>query len=167
MKKIVFSLFTALLATGCYNPTNGQKETPTIQKIGQIDAVSRYVPDRVDTLIAMATAFAMQESKLDENAVSPSGRYVGCLQISKIMVAEANRICRAKIFWCDKYFDDRKDRQGSFAIFMTVMEYHNPTLDIDKAVDIWNPKCPQSYRRNVKNNYAKLLKTCEENNYFD
>ena len=113
---------------------------------------------RMDTLRAMATAFAIQETKCTERAVSPCGKYVGCLQISKIMVREANRILKQDVFT----YDDRYLKQDSFRVFITVMDYRNPELDIDKAVDIWNINCPAEYRNNVKNNYKDLLTNLQQ-----
>lgn len=105
---------------------------------------------REDTIVALATAFVAQESNYNSTAVSPCGQWVGCLQLSEIMVREANRIVGFECF----YPEDRYDRQGSYAIFKIVQEYHNPNLKIDRAIDIWNPKCPASYRNNVKKYFA-------------
>jgi len=118
---------------------------------------------REDTIRAMAMAFAMQESKCTEMAVSPCGKYVGCLQISEIMVREANRVQNKEQFT----YDDRYKKMDSFKMFYVVMEYHNPELDIDKAVNIWNVNCPDVYRNNVKNNYTNLLNNLQkEKSYF-
>ena len=117
---------------------------------------------REDTLRVMAMAFAMQESKCTEMAVSPCGKYVGCLQISEIMTREANRVQNKEQFT----YDDRYKKMGSFKIFYVVMEYHNPELNIDCAVDIWNVNCPDVYRNNVKANYNLLLKDITRANYF-
>lgn len=123
------------------------------------DTVTLVIPRRYDSIDAMAEAFAIQESRKTESAVSPCGKYVGALQIGKSMVAEANRLCGVDMFWANDEWDDRKDWQGSLAIFTVIMDYRNPTLDIDKAVDIWNPNCPIIYRDNVKYYYDSILKT--------
>ena len=115
-----------------------------------------------DTLKVMATAFAMQESKCTEKAVSSCGKYVGCLQISKIMTREANRLQKEK-----KYtYDDRYDKQLSLEIFSIIMKYHNEQLDINRAIDIWNRNCPDTYRDNVIENYNRLLQEFTTENYF-
>ena len=153
--KIIFSLFTALLFVGCCNSPQEQKETLTVAKNGQIEPILT----REDTINAMAWAFARQESNFNHTAVSPCGRWVGCLQISKICVAEANRIVGFKCFFdgSEGYIDDRLDRQGSYAIFKIIQEHHNPDLNLDKAIDIWNRKCPDSYRNNIKNNFVQSV----------
>lgn len=129
-----------------------------------IDTVSEVQMSHDDTINAMALAFAKKESNFNHKAVSPCGQWVGCLQLSEIMVREANRIVG---FDCFDY-NDRYDRQGSFAIFKIVQEYHNPNLEIDKAIDLWNPRCGQDYRGAIKKyfdynlqNYSKL------NNYYE
>lgn len=62
------------------------------------------------------------------------------------MVREANRIVGFDYF----NYNDRYDRQGSYAIFKIVQERHNPNLEIDKAIDVWNPGCGSDYRDSVK-----------------
>ena len=89
--------------------------------------------------------------------------------ISRIMVAEANRICTVELFYSDtnKFCDDRLDRQGSLAIFRTVMDYHNPSYNVDKAVDIWNHRATRSYRSNIKRYFQQALEDESLRAYFD
>lgn len=172
MKKVIFAAFTALLVLSVYLLTETKNETPTDPIPCVSDTIcdtSQYVPCMADTICALAYAFAMQESELNEHAISPCGKYVGCMQISRIMVAEANRICTVELFYSDtnKFCDDRLDRQGSLAIFRTVMDYHNPTYDVDKAVDIWNKGASHSYRNNVKKYFRQALEDDSLRAYFD
>ena len=148
MKKMIFAAFAALLTVGCGNPAETEKETIT-------DTFTKETRDRIDTIFAMADAFAMQESRMTEDAVSPCGKYVGCLQISEIMVREANRVLGEGLY----SYSDRYDAGCSYGMFKAVMEHHNPTLNIDKAVDIWNKKATETYRENVKNYYTTILET--------
>lgn len=150
MSKMIFAAFAALLMVGCGNSTETKKE-PITDTFPQ----ETKTKDRIDTIFAMADAFAMQESRMTENAVSPCGKYVGCLQISEIMVREANRVLGEKLY----SYSDRYDAGCSYGMFKAVMEYHNPTLNIEKAVDIWNEKAPKAYRENVKNYYTTILET--------
>lgn len=106
-----------------------------------------------DTLFAMAEAFANVESRYNPKAVSPCGKYVGYLQIGRICVDEANRILGEKRY----VYDDRYEREHSLAIFNIVQQHHNPTLDIDRAVDIWNKRCQKAYRDSVKAHYSYNL----------
>lgn len=128
-----------------------------------IDTVDVARLSREDTINAMALAFAQQESQFNHTAVSPCGRWVGCLQLSKIMVREANRIVG---FDCFNY-DDRYDRQGSYAIFKIVQERHNPNLEIDRAIDVWNPGCGSDYRGSVKKYFRyNLMNYNSLENYY-
>lgn len=148
--KFIFAAFAALLTVGCSNSTESRKETIT-----DTFPQAPRAKERIDTIFAMADAFAMQESRMIEDAVSPCGKYVGCLQISEIMVREANRVLGEELY----SYSDRYDAGCSYGMFKAVMEHHNPTLNIDKAVDIWNEKATETYRENVKNHYATILET--------
>ena len=129
-----------------------------------IDTVDVARMSREDTINAMALAFAQQESQFNHTAVSPCGRWVGCLQLSEIMVREANRIVG---FDCFNY-DDRYDRQGSYAIFKIVQEHHNPNLEIDRAIDLWNPGCGSDYRGSVKKYFKyNLMNYNTLKNYYE
>ena len=172
MKKVIFAAFTALLVLLAYLLTNNKNETPTDPIPCVCDTIhdtTQHVPCIEDTMYALAYAFAMQESKLDEHAISRCGKYVGCMQISRIMVAEANRICTVELFFADTnvFCDDRLDRQGSLAIFRTVMDYHNPTYDVDKAINIWNDGAPRSYRNNIKRYFQQALSDESLRAYFN
>ena len=112
------------------------------------------IDSRQDTIDAMIVAFAVQESNTTENAISDCGKYVGCIQMSKIMVDEANRILGYNNFT----HDDRFVWDSCARMFEIVQTYHNPALDIDKAITIWNKGCPNSYRNNVKKVYKGVLR---------
>lgn len=160
MKKMIFAAFAALLAVGCANPTKDEKETITDTFPQEME----YKLTREDTINAMALAFVKQESNFNHTVVSPCGQFVGCLQLSEIMVREANRIVG---FDCFNYYD-RYDRQGSYAIFRIVQQHHNPNLDIDKSIDIWNRFCSDEYRNNVKNYFTHNLQNYSSiENYFE
>lgn len=160
MNKTIFAAFVALLTVGCDNYTADEKETITDTFPQEME----YTLTREDTINAMALAFAQQESQFNHTAVSPCGQWVGCLQLSEIMVREANRIVG---FDCFNY-NDRYDRQGSYAIFKIVQEYHNRNLEIDRAIDIWNPGCWRHYREAVKKYFRhNLLNYNTLNNYYE
>ena len=135
----------------------GFRDKKTIKELSmqlQQDEQLLYKDSRQDTLDAMIVAFAVQESNTTENAVSDCGKYVGCIQMSKIMVDEANRILGYDNFT----HDDRFVWDSCARMFEIVQTYHNPTLDIDKAITIWNKGCPNSYRNNVKKVYKGVLR---------
>ena len=160
MNKTIFVAFAALLITGCTNYTENRKEATTDTFLQAVEPIVT----REDTINAMALAFAQQESQFNHTAVSPCGRWVGCLQLSEIMVREANRIVG---FDCFNY-DDRYDRQGSYAIFKIVQQHHNPNLEIDRAIDVWNPGCGSDYRSSVKKYYKyNLMNYNTLKNYYE
>ena len=142
MKKMIFAAFAALLVVGCGNYTEDDNETIT----DTFPQGMEHTLTREDTLVAMFNAFVLQESKGDVLAISPCGQYVGCLQISKIMVREANRLIGDSIY----SYDDRLDPDCSFGMFMAVMNSKNKNLDIDMAINLWNKRAQQPYRDNVK-----------------
>ena len=113
-------------------------------------APAQMKPDQ-DPVEAMAYAFAMVESKGNHTAYNQKENAVGLLQIRPIMVREANRIAGEDIYT----LDDRWDAEVSIDIFRTIMERHNPANDIDRAIDIWNPRCGDRYRNAVKAEYEK------------
>lgn len=107
----------------------------------------------IDSVELMAEAFAIQESRCTHDAVSPDGKYVGCLQISKIMVREANRLLGEDLY----SYDDRYNQDYSAAMFKVVMEHRNPELSVDRAIELWNRYAPSSYRDNVHHYYDSLM----------
>ena len=83
------------------------------------------------------------ESRHNENA--SNGKFVGTLQISPIMVREANKINGYK-----KYsLSDRNDSLMSAKIFKDIMRHHNKGKSIKKAVIIWHGKNNSNYRKKV------------------
>ena len=83
------------------------------------------------------------ESRHNENA--RNGKYVGTLQISPIMIREANRVNRY-----EKYsLSDRNDSLMSTYIFKDIMQHKNKEKSIRKAVIIWHGKDNPNYRKKV------------------
>lgn len=108
---------------------------------------------QIDTLWLLASAIGEVESGYDDAAYNEKEDAAGWLQIRPIMVAEANRLLGYEVFNAA----DRYDAEMSYLIFTVVMEAHNPGLDIDKAIEVWNPNADAVYRSLVKNVYEELL----------
>lgn len=167
MKKTITFLFIVALVSvwwACVDDIDA-KEGDTTSFVADVERCLRE-----DTIKAMAVAFAMQESRMRPDAVSECGKYVGCLQISRICVDEANRVLGFKCYESGRdgdSYDDRYDKQGSYGIFRAIMEHHNPSLDIDRAIDLWNPCCGDYYRQSVREYYAWALGDQEFKNFFD
>lgn len=96
-------------------------------------------------LSRLAHAFAVVESNDNPKAYNKKENAVGWLQIRPCMVREANRIIGEDIYT----LSDRWDSITSIAIFHTVMMEKNPSLDIDKAIEIWNPNASPAYRHSI------------------
>lgn len=77
---------------------------------------------------------------------------VGCLQITPVMVREANRILRKKTY----NNNDRFNFEKSVEIFFIVQNYHNPGFDLKSVCKIWNPKAGNYYFERVYNEYLIL-----------
>ena len=91
------------------------------------------------------------ESRHSKNA--RNGKYVGTLQISPIMVREANRVNGY-----NKYsLSDRNDSLVSTKIFKDIMQHKNREKSIRKAVIIWHGKDKPNYRKKVINMFIKKI----------
>lgn len=97
----------------------------------------------------LAHAFAMVESNDNPKAINHRENAVGLLQIRPIMIRQANMIVGEELY----ELSDRHDSLVSIAIFHTVMSELNPELDVDKAIDIWNPNASKEYRNCIKSVY--------------
>lgn len=132
---------------------SSHKEIISLEKQLEQEEYSEHFINKSDTLTAMIVAFATQESRFIETAKSFDGKYQGCLQIGTILVDDVNRILDT-----NKYsYKDRLSIDKSIEMFKIMNDYYNPSLDIDKAVNIWNRYCPTSYRNNVKRVYDNTL----------
>ena len=96
------------------------------------------------------------ESRHSEKA--RNGKYVGTLQISPIMIREANRVNGYK-----KYsLSDRNDSLMSANIFKDIMQHHNKEKSIRKAVTIWHGKDNPNYRKKVINMFILKKNECDK-----
>ena len=85
------------------------------------------------------------------NKKARNGKYVGTLQISPIMIREANRVNGY-----EKYsLSDRNDSLMSANIFKDIMQHKNGGKSIRKAVIIWRGKDNPNYRKKVINMFIK------------
>ena len=96
------------------------------------------------------------ESRHSKNA--RNGKYVGILQISPIMVREANRINGYK-----KYsLSDRNDSLVSTKIFKDIMRHKNRGKSIRKAVIIWHGRDNSNYRKKVIHMFNIKKNECDK-----
>ena len=102
--------------------------------------------DDIDKVIKI---FEHIESR--HNNEARNGIYVGTLQISPIMVREANRINGY-----EKYtLSDRNDSLMSANMFKDVMEYHNGEKSLTKAIRIWTGGNDREYQNRVFDMFKK------------
>ena len=110
----------------------------------------------------LITAIGTVESKLNDKTVN--GVHAGFLQISKVTVAECNRINKIKKVSKRYTLQDRFNHQKSIEIFYTIQGFYNPSGDLHYGLLLWNegcsamkkPKRKTSYYNKVMNVYNKL-----------
>ena len=111
--------------------------------------LTQGIKDSVEWQI-FTIAVAMQESRW--SATARNGDAIGFLQIRPICVNEANRILGR-----EKYrHEDCWSKEVSVEIWNVIQNHHNPDHDHDKAIDIWNPNHPDSYKDGVQLYYNQL-----------
>ena len=97
------------------------------------------------------------ESNGNPYAVSPSGKYVGAMQIAKIVVDDCNEYLKFKKSKKRYTYNDRYDVQKSKEMFILIQERYNKERNIEKAVRIWNGGCNYNIKSTDKY-YLKFLK---------
>lgn len=154
----LFCSFLALLTISCAEtPADGQKSLPIQDLESGLSADPSDSSDysnlstidlelEWEAVSRLAHAFAVVESNDNPHAINRKENAVGLLQIRPIMVRQANMIVGEDIYT----LSDRHDSLTSIAIFHTVMSVLNPTLDVGRAIDIWNPNASTEYRNLVK-----------------
>ena len=105
-------------------------------------------------------AIGYVESRWNPKAVSPCGRWVGYLQISKEMV-----LCCNRIVGYQKYsFEDRFDKNKSIEMFYLFQNKYNPNGDIEKGIRMWNGgprykiQSTNGYYNKVMKKYTEIIK---------
>lgn len=79
-------------------------------------------------------AIEQVESDGRANAVSKNGKWVGCLQISEILVRQCNQILGKKKFT----YKDRYSKEKSYEMFIIYQEHFNKEGNMEKAIRLWN-----------------------------
>src|SRR5574344_1245169 len=111
--------------------------------------LQKEIMDSIEWEIFML-AVAMEESRW--SCAARNGDAIGFLQITPICVEEDNRILGKEQFT----LEDRWSKERSVEIWHVIQNHHNPDHDHDKALDIWNPNHPDSYKDGVQLYYNQL-----------
>lgn len=153
--RIYLTLIIAMLIlSACIGKRQSSYKTEIPEPLTVIDTVileSMPAPDDWDAFIE---ALIDVESKGDSAAVGTKND-VGVLQITPILLDDANRILGEERYT----LDDRTDREKSIEIFNIIQNHYNPDHDLHYALKIWNSKAPISYHRSVMAEYNKLRHT--------
>ena len=106
-------------------------------------------PEPIKQFDSILFAFMKVESGNRDSVVNSKG-YTGVLQIGKVMVDEANRICRLTGNPSRFTYEDRLDSVKSVRVWYVVQSYKNPTYDLQKAAHVWNPGHSEKYINKIK-----------------
>ena len=105
----------------------------------------------------LITAIGTVESKLNDKAVS--GVHAGFLQISKVTVAECNRINKIKGVSKRYTLKDRFNHQKSIEMFNIIQNFYNKKGDLHYAILLWNEGCSAMDKAKRKTRYYnKVMK---------
>ena len=99
----------------------------------------------------LITAIGTVESKLNDKTVN--GVHAGFLQISKVTVAECNRINKIKKVSKRYTLQDRFNHQKSIEIFYTIQGFYNPSGDLHYGILLWNEGCSAMKKKKKKTSY--------------
>lgn len=110
----------------------------------------------------LITAIGAVESRLNDNAIS--GGHAGFLQISKVCVADCNRINKLKGVSTRYTLQDRFNHQKAIEMFLLIQSFYNSKGDLHYAILLWNegvsamkkPKRQTKYYQKVMRVYNSL-----------
>lgn len=129
--------------------------TPTTVEQHADEIYQHQIESDFDLFLA---ALIKKESEGYTKIKGDGGSAVGILQISAIYIKELNRLNGY-----EKYtLTDREDPLKSIAMVKEMNEFYNPTMDIDKAIKLHNPKAPPYYKKKILEFMSNLKK--ETNN---
>ncbi len=103
----------------------------------------------------LITAIGTVESKLNDNA--KNGVHAGFLQISKICVAECNRINKLRGVKQTYTLQDRYNRSKSIEMFRIIQSFYNKDNDLDYAIHLWNKGVTKAKKGKKNMKYHKKV----------
>lgn len=111
-----------------------------------------FVLSEEDDWYSFVDAVAWKESSWNESAVG-AGNDVGYLQITPVIIEDANRI----LGYEEYCLGDRYDKFRSIEIFDVIQNHYNPEHDKAKALAIWNRRAGNEYRTDILRMYEFLI----------
>lgn len=155
INKTILLLLWFVVATVAFVRPRNDDNTDGAVATSTISADTIIVePPALDTWPVFIEALIHVESRGDSTAVGTKND-VGVLQITPIMINDANRILGDNRYT----LGDRIDRDKSIEIFNIIQDHYNPDHDMHFALKIWNSKAPVSYHREVMTEYNRLLQS--------
>lgn len=137
MKKTL--ILISLLVAGCARPEPA--ESPSWSTVELLRSHHR---EELSDWQKLILAISYTESKFRPDAVG-SAQDFGCLQITPVYCAEANRVSGANF-----RHEDAFDIDSSLAMFEAVQSHYNEGRDLDLAIRLHNKS--EAYRRTVLDN---------------
>lgn len=150
MKKTI--LYILLVISLMTNLTFFAKAVFSREESPEPPVTEQAQPAPADDWQTFIAALSWVESRHNDDAVSGK-QAVGYLQITPILVEDANRILGQETF----SLEGRRDREESIHLFNVIQDYYNPEHDLHLALKIWNPRSKLSYHTAVMKTYRELL----------
>jgi hypothetical protein len=91
------------------------------------------------------------------NRFAKSGRSVGAMQITPILVSECNRILKKRNRKKKFTLADRYSVKKSKEMFLLIQSFHNPANNIEQAIRSWNGGLTCSAKR-TQRYYNKVMR---------
>lgn len=111
--------------------------------------------NKVHDWTPLINAIIEVESKGDPNAIS--GKSVGILQITPILVKQCNNILKTKKSSKFYTLNSRKSITKSKEMFILIQEYYNKEHNLEKAIRLWNGGPNYSIKKTQKY-FRKVMK---------
>jgi len=106
-------------------------------------------------------AIIQVESEGNPNAYNPNGDCAGILQITPIVVKDANEYLKMKGINKHYTLRDRYNVEKSKEMFILIQERYNPKNNVEEAIRIWNGGCGYSKAKTEKY-YRRVLSHLNE-----
>jgi len=149
-KTFLIAILSLLVLTSGTKPTEASHIVQSVPNV--LNVLNAPVSHKTYEWNCFIEALIYIESRGVEDVIGDHDA-IGVLQITPIIIREANRISGY-----EKYADsDRFDRAKSIEIFNLIQEYYNPEKDRHLALKIWNSRAPLSYHSRIMNRYYELI----------